>query len=517
MGTVYKAEQASPRRAVALKVLRGANASAETLADFRQEAQTIAALEHPHIVPLYTFGEHDGAPYLALRFLDGGTVAQRIQRGPIDLNAAARWIASASDALDFAHGRGLVHRDIKPSNILLDESGNAYLADFGIAGATAMATSGPPTGSAAYMPPEQGRGEAVDGRGDIYSLAVTLFEMLTGQKPYTAETAFGVIVRHLNDPIPSARALNPNVPLAVDELIQWSMAKQPDERPQTASDFARHLKQALAHPNDSIRTITPSSLERRPAGAQSMEASPTLLGDATVVAHPGSPQINSIVWIVAGILITALCLGGLVVALSGGMLALLSSGTPTPIPTATELPTRTPLPSPTFAPTLTPDPEGGVLSENGVVTITARKKGGVWFSPQQLVDQTDVVIEARVRQISGPALNMMALVCRWRDETNYTALALSGDGTYSIWQNRDGIMNRLVDWSPASSIETGPGVEYRFRVSCVGDQLSLQVNGVDIGQAVDPNPISGDVAVMAGLREEGELIVVFDEVEVAAP
>ena len=109
----------------------------------------------------------------------------------------------------------------------------------------------------------------VDGRGDIYALAVSLFEMLTGQKPYTAETALGVIVRHLNDPIPSARTLNPAIPPAVDELIQWGMAKDPAERPQTASEFARLLKQAIAHPNDPIRAAIP--------------AMQTAIGGATVV------------------------------------------------------------------------------------------------------------------------------------------------------------------------------------------------------------------------------------------
>src|SRR5258708_2352434 len=130
MGAVYKAEQHVPRRLVALKLLRQAD-SPEDLASFRQEAQTVAALEHPYIVPLYTFGENEGAPYLALRFLNGGTVAQRIAKGPIDLATAARWVIAIADALDFAHQRGIVHRDIKPSNLLLDDSNNAYLSDFG--------------------------------------------------------------------------------------------------------------------------------------------------------------------------------------------------------------------------------------------------------------------------------------------------------------------------------------------------------------------------------------------------
>ncbi|MCC6190592.1 MAG: serine/threonine protein kinase, partial [Anaerolineales bacterium] len=227
MGVVYRAEQASPRRLVALKLLGGAAVTPERLAAFQREAQVIASLEHPYIVPLYGFGEHAGQPYLAMRYLRGGSAAARLTRGPVDLATAAGWVRAVAAALDFAHQRGLVHRDVKPSNILLDESGSAYLTDFGIAGALADPASGQggALGSAAYMSPEQGRGEAVDRRADIYALAVTLFELLTGQKPYTAETALGVIVRHIHDPIPSARAIHPAVPPAVDALIQRGMAK----------------------------------------------------------------------------------------------------------------------------------------------------------------------------------------------------------------------------------------------------------------------------------------------------
>ncbi len=523
MGTVYKAEQASPRRVVALKVLRGAVASAEDLADFRKEAQVIAGLEHPHIVPLYSFGEHDGAPYLALRFLNGGSVAIRIRKGPVDLNAAARWIAAVADALDFAHQRGIVHRDIKPSNILLDDpqGNNAYLTDFGIAGTLESASTGTPTGSAAYMPPEQGRGEMVDGRGDLYALAVSLFEMLTGQKPYTAETALGVIVRHLNDPIPSARALNPAIPPAVDELIQWGMAKDPAERPQTASEFARLLKQAIARPNDPIRAATP--------------AMQTAIGGATVVSVPARKKSNAGLWIGVAVVLALVCVIGGAVTLGGGAAAIAFFSSPTPIPSATTLPTATPLPTlpPTpqgqlladdfsepgsgFAVTRRDDPDGNVAYAPDALQITVLTKGIEWFSWSGRVNTTDVAIEATVQQVSGPAQSEMALVCRWQDSDNYTAFAISGAGVYSIWQKRDGATTRFVDWTPAPALTAGTGAIHRVRAICAGPTLSLEADGSILGEAADPNPVSGDIALMAGLREEGELVVTFDDVRVAAP
>jgi len=518
MGVVYKAEQAAPRRIVALKVLRGASASPESLANFRREAQVIVALEHPHIVPLYSFGEHEGAPYLALRFIGGGSVADRIAQGPINLSTAARWVAAIAEALDFAHQRGIVHRDIKPSNILLDERSNAYLGDFGIAGTLASASSGPPTGSAAYMPPEQGRGESVDGRGDIYALAVTLFEMLTGQKPYTAETALGVIVRHLNDPIPSARALNSNIPPAVDKLIQWSMAKDAASRPQTAAEFARLLRQAVARPHESIRAATTSA--------------PTVAASAAVTV-PIEKKSNVGLWIGLAAAIGLLCVIGLAVTLGGGAIAVALFGSPTPIPKATALPTTTPPPTPTPAGQLladdfsvprsgfatASDADGSVEYADGSLRITVNSKGIEWFSPSGRVDAADIVIEATAKQESGPALTEMAVICRWRDNANYTAFAISADGSYSIWQKREGTTTRFVDWNPApgSLLGFGNGITHHFRIICNGPLLRMEADGSALAEATDPNPISGDIALMAGMREEGQLVVTFDDVKVTKP
>lgn len=521
MGTVYKAEQASPRRVVALKLLRAA-ASARDLASFRREAQVIAGLEHPHIVPLYSFGEltdEQGreAPYLALRFLNGGSVAIRIRKGPVDVNTAARWITAVADALDFAHQRGIVHRDIKPSNMMLDESGNAYLTDFGIAGALESAASGAPTGSAAYMPPEQGRGESVDGRGDIYALSVSLFEMLTGQKPYTAETALGVVVRHLNDPIPSARALNPNIPPAVDELIQWGMAKSPVDRPQTAAEFARLLQRAISRPNDPLRTARSA-------------ASP-----ATVVSAPAQQKPNMGLWIGAGIALLLICGIGAAATLGGGAAAIALFSSPTPVPTATKLPT--PVSTATEQPPSTPagqlladdfsqpgsgfavasDADGSVAYVDGALKMDLLTRGIEWFSPSGRVETANVVIEADVQQVSGPALSEMAVVCRWKDNANYIAFALSADGSFSIWKKQDGTTTRFVDWTPSPALAPGDGVTHSVRAICSGPVLRLEADGSILGEVKDPRPITGDIALMVGLREEGQLTVVFDNVRVKKP
>ncbi len=505
MGAVYMAQQLSPRRIVAIKVLRRVD-SAASLATFRREAQVIAGLEHPHIVPLYAFGEHAGAPYLTLRYLDGGTASDKIKTGPIDLKTVVRWISTIADALDFAHKRGVVHRDIKPSNILLDKAGNAYLADFGIAGAIESAASGPATGSAAYMPPEQGRGEQVDGRGDIYSLAVTLFEMLTGQKPYTAETAFGVIVRHLNDPIPSARTLNPAIPGSVDELIQWGMAKAPDERPATAAEFARLLQWAVANPSAPIRAAAPVS------AATMVAAQPTLVAEAP----PAPRKSNTLLWIGLALLL-GVCAIGAVVTLGGGALAIALAGSPTPLPTATRITVEQPTATVAGEPTSTPDPDGGVTVDGDTTTITILRRSIEFSRPLELWGATDVLLQATARQESGPNRNEMGLMCRLQDDNNYAVLAISGEGNYSIWVRRNGDVQRLVDWTPSPVINQGVGAINQLEATCAGTSLRLRVNGVLVGEAEDPQPISGDVGLLAGLRDDGELVVTFEGVEAKAP
>jgi serine/threonine-protein kinase len=511
MGTVYKAEQAAPRRIVAIKVLSGATLTSQSVAAFRREADTIARLEHPHILPLYDFGERDGTPYFVLRYLSGGSVADRLRQGPLDLPTATRWLTCVADALDFAHQKGLVHRDIKPSNVLLDESGNAYLTDFGISGAlTAQTGSGTPLGSAAYMSPEQGRGEAVDARADIYALAVMAFEMLTGRKPYQAETALGLIVRHVNDPIPSARALNPAVPPAIDELIQWGMAKDPAARPQSAAGFMRLWQTALAKPDAPLR---PSSAE------------------TTVVAARPRRQFNWLLWI--GVVIgIGLCLLGLT-AFGGGALAILLSPSATPLPTATKLPTLEP--AATIAPTpagqlladdftdsgsgfaVGSDPDGGVTVADGLLQFTVLTDGIEWFSPSKRVNTADVKIDVDVQQTSGPAKSEMTAICRWQDFGNYTAFAISNDGMFAVWQKRAGTVTRLHDWTPAPSLADGTGATHHLAVTCAGSHLRFEADDELLAEATDPQPAAGDVALMAGLREVGQLMVAFDNLKVTRP
>jgi eukaryotic-like serine/threonine-protein kinase len=199
MATVYLAHDPHFNREVAIKILPPQFMHDPMfLGRFKREAQTIAALEHQAIVPVYDFGEADEQPFLVMRYMSGGSLAERIAKEPLPLAEAAAIVQRIGSALDEAHNKGIIHRDLKPGNILFDHHGHAFLSDFGIvklAESTTTFTGDNIIGTPAYMSPEQARGESnLDGRSDIYALGAILFEMLSGQQPYNADTPMGVIV-----------------------------------------------------------------------------------------------------------------------------------------------------------------------------------------------------------------------------------------------------------------------------------------------------------------------------------
>ena len=239
MASVYQAYQPAVDRHVALKVLpRHLAKDPEYLARFEQEAKLLAKLQHPHILPVHDFGESDGFTYIVMPFIKTGGLDGSLTGQPLALDQLRRVITQVGDALDCAHAQGLVHRDVKPSNILIDERGNCLLADFGIAkileGADTLTATGFLIGTPKYMSPEQGMGKPIDGRSDIYSLGVVLYEMATGEVPFQAETPMAVVVKHIHDPLPVPTTVNPDLPESIQRMIFRAMHKEPDQRFPTA-------------------------------------------------------------------------------------------------------------------------------------------------------------------------------------------------------------------------------------------------------------------------------------------
>src|SRR4051812_21289283 len=212
-----------------------------------EEARLAAALEHPAIVPVYAAGEDDGRLYLAMRYVPGGTLQQRLVAGPLDPSVAVGVLAAVADALDTAHRAGLVHRDVKPANILLDGD-RAQLADFGLARrATSVAASvqvGIVPGTIGYVAPEQIEGDAFDGRADQYALACVAFECLTGRQPFARGSDVATIYAHLSDPPPRASALQP-LPASVDDALTRGLAKRAADRFESCAALVTALGTAL--------------------------------------------------------------------------------------------------------------------------------------------------------------------------------------------------------------------------------------------------------------------------------
>jgi outer membrane protein assembly factor BamB/predicted Ser/Thr protein kinase len=251
MAAVYKAYQADMDRYVALKILpRHFASDPEFAGRFEQEAKLIAKLQHVHILPVHDFGEEDVYTYIVMPYVETGTLDDLLHGEPLPLEQIRKIIKQVGEALSYAHSRGLVHRDIKPSNILIDEQGNCLLTDFGIAkiveGTAKFTRTGAIIGTPEYMSPEQILGEKSDGRSDIYSLGIVLYELATGRPPFRAETPPAVFVKHLHDPLPPPRTWNPNLPEAVEKVILKALAREPGDRFATATELVQALEKALS-------------------------------------------------------------------------------------------------------------------------------------------------------------------------------------------------------------------------------------------------------------------------------
>ncbi|MEM7116727.1 MAG: serine/threonine-protein kinase [Chloroflexota bacterium] len=263
MSQVYRAYHPQLDRYVAIKVLRSELLDEEPfLSRFRREAQSVAALRHPHIVQVHDFDIQDEISYMVMELLEGDTLKTRLNdyriRGEqMPLGEVVRILLDVLDGLAYAHEMGMVHRDIKPANILLSKRGQAVLADFGIAqmlGQTRHTMSGALMGTLAYMAPEQGLEGQCDARSDLYSVGILFYEMLTQHPPYEADTPLAVLMKHLNDPLPlpmlgetaPSTDLAQAIPMPFEQILLRALAKNPDDRYQRAEKMSEALLQAAA-------------------------------------------------------------------------------------------------------------------------------------------------------------------------------------------------------------------------------------------------------------------------------
>lgn len=270
MATVFHAYDPSFERDVAIKVLpESMLLDPQFRTRFTREAKAIARLEHPAIVPVYDVGEENSQPYIVMRYMAGGSLADKITNGQLTLEECAQIINRLAPALDAAHSKGIIHRDLKPGNVLFDNYGNSFLSDFGIArvGSTegTQLTGNFILGTPAYMSPEQARGEPdLDGRSDVYSLGATLFEMLSGRVPYESDTPMGQALKHIMEPVPNILEIKPDLPVEVQDVIAKSMEKDRNLRYSSATEMAKALIALVDREQGIATSVTRAEDQARP-------------------------------------------------------------------------------------------------------------------------------------------------------------------------------------------------------------------------------------------------------------
>ncbi len=372
MAEVYKAYQASLDRYVAIKLLHPFLADdTEFKERFEREARNVAKLRHPNIVQVYDFDfdAESESYYMVMELIEGKTLKDHLtslggERLPT--TEAIRVVREAAQALAYAHSRSMIHRDVKPANLMIENDGRVVLTDFGIAKIVTgnqFTASGGMVGTPAYMAPEQGLGEAGDERSDLYSLGVILFQLVVGKLPYDAETPLAVILKHLNEPVPSLRDINPDTPPAIDAMVQKAMAKDPEQRFQNADEFLAGLRSLTEPALADTGPIQPPPPPPPPGRADdtaarrpSDEAEPASLSTSTAIRPP---RRRSLAGVGAIAVVGLLGLFGLLTAATGQIpflqIAIRPSETAiyTPTPSSTNTPTSTSTTAATNTPTST--------------------------------------------------------------------------------------------------------------------------------------------------------------------
>nr|MBP7694636.1 serine/threonine protein kinase [Anaerolineales bacterium] len=340
MATVYKAYHAAMDRYVAIKVLPHQLAdNAEFAGRFQQEARTIARLEHARILPVYDSGTGAGLPYLVMRYLEAGTLKERMQASLLSLAEVDRLFTQLAEALEYAHRQGVIHRDLKPSNAMLDAQGNLFLTDFGIAklleGGAQFTNTGAMMGTPAYMSPEQAQGDKVDQRTDIYSLGIILYELTTGRVPFEAETPLAVVLKQINSPLPPPSSIKPDLAPGIERVLLKALAKEPADRFASVADFLAAWKQALAGAETlaAPRPASPATVVAAAAPA-TLAAAPPPVSEAGAVGGQAAARPFPLAAVLGGVAVVVV-LGILFAVFAPGLLAPAATATPAQSPAAT--------------------------------------------------------------------------------------------------------------------------------------------------------------------------------------
>lgn len=532
MATVYKAYQASVDRYVAVKVLPSQLAeSKEFAARFQQEARFIARLEHPHILPVFDYGESDGVAYFVMRYLDAGTLKDRMIEGrPLPLDEIDKLFTQLTDALSYAHSHGIVHRDLKPANALIDSQGNVFLTDFGIAkllesASPRLTQTDAIMGTPAYISPEQAQGQTVDRRSDIYSLGIILYEMVTGSVPFVAETPLAVLFKHISDPLPPPSLVRPDVPPSIEQVLLKALAKDPRDRFATVDEFIAAWKRALEQ-KDTVRSSSEATLP--PVSAAVPSTSPKPAPATRAASKAGRPT---------GLIVG--CLAALCLVFSIGGVAVLALNLPIFSPSPA---TETPLPPP---PTMTPIPPtevsltGTVLLEDdfsvsqdawGTLTDSDSsveyegqsfrmrnftKNYVAWSTPNDL-NYENVHLEITAFNNNTEPSTSFGFICAQQTEPwSFYYLAITTKGDYAIIKattdESDVILTNNGQWG-TSGLIPNKAPSYRLGADCGNGKLTLYVDDQQIASASDNTYTTGRVGLFIWSGETvSSSVVTYDD------
>ncbi len=444
MATVYKAYHASLDRYVALKVLHPAFHQDETFTmRFQREARVVARLEHPNIVPIYDYSEHEKRPFLVMKYIEGDTLKARLNQGQLTSAEIEQVVNSVGSALAYAHKQGILHRDIKPSNVMIAKDGTMYLADFGLA---RIAEAGESTmssdsimGTPQYISPEQAMGKKdLDAGTDIYSFGVMLYEMVVGQVPFSADTPFSIIHDHIYTPLPLPMKVNPNVPEPVQRVLLKALAKDRLDRYTSTEELMSAFKAAWTEagvPMQGTAIIMRSTALKNKPDSKDQGASPV---DKTTGAKNPAKKRSPWMWVGIGVVVL-LCLAVAFLAISK------NRATPRPLPTAaaTLAPAAQALPASPLPEPNEPLPQPTIQNASPELTAAMEAVAKNPNDPDAHLDLSIALLEAKEIR---PAMEELAQAANLAGPNNKDFILKSADkfAVRGLWVPAASMYLRLV-------------------------------------------------------------------------
>lgn len=511
---VFLAQQRNPDRKVAVKVfLPRPNMDAQMQRDFYRrflrEAEAASQLNHPNIMPIYSYGEQDGLPYIIMPYMSGGTLSEYLMRhGPLSLQETQWYLEQIAAALDYAHENNCVHCDVKPANILIDADGHVFLSDFGIARALQTNTDNQLTtkpsdalmGTPDYISPEQAMGYQIDGRSDIYSLGITLFCLLAKRLPFRADSTIALALLHVHEAPPSLALIRSDISLAIDEVIAKALAKEPDKRFQTAGDFSAAFTKAITESGVVVGVGTDEKSVRLAKQAEAVFVADPAVVNIASLEPPRSVWSRPLAIGTAILLVMVLIIFS--VNYSMGHLAShdpKAKSTPT---TITQVSTDL-LANQSIWPI-----SATYFFDNQGYHIVNKSSRSVALAIYQARAYTNFHLSASMSEVHSPndGTDFYGVVFRSApDQSRYYVFGIisSTIGQYEFWRY-DGQWKSLGS-GPAPSISTDTGKINTVTVDAQDNTFSFAINGQSIGKALhDPtkSPLtSGEVGLY--VEDEG--------------